>query len=55
MYLNQGQTSYVLLLLFHLNELKAKTFTSVELKKALELGYRITKIYRAIQYERHGV
>ncbi len=39
-------------LLFHLCELKEKTFTSLELKKALELGYVINKIYGALEYKR---
>ena len=30
-------------LLFHLNEMKEKTFTSAELKLALKLGYKIDK------------
>ena len=34
-------------LLFSLDDLKEKTFASVELKKALEVGYTITKIYCA--------
>ena len=40
-------------LLFHLNEMKEKTFTSVELKLALSLGYKIDKIYSALQYRKH--
>ena len=39
-------------LLFHLNPLKAKTYASVELKKALEKGYIITKIYAACEYNK---
>ena len=40
-------------LLFHLNEMKNKTFTSVELKYALEHGYEISKIHAALQYEKY--
>ena len=39
-------------LLFHLNPLTAKTYASVELKRALEKGYIITKIYSAYEYKR---
>ena len=39
-------------LLFHLNPMYQKTFTSLELKKALEVGYKITKIHSALQYEK---
>jgi len=38
-------------LLFHLNEMKNKTFTSVELKYALEKGYKI-KIHSALEYDK---
>jgi hypothetical protein len=40
-------------LLFHLKPMYSKTWTSIELKKALEMGYRITKIHSALQYTRH--
>jgi hypothetical protein len=39
-------------LLFHLNEMCEKTWTSVELKLALEKGYKITKIHAALAYKR---
>ena len=39
-------------LLFHLNPLIEKTYTSVELKLALQKGYIICKIYSAIAYKR---
>ena len=39
-------------LLFHLNKMTAKTWTSIELKKALELGYKITHIYAALEYKK---
>ena len=39
-------------LLFHLNPLVAKTYASVELKRALEKGYIINKIYAAYEYNR---
>jgi len=35
-------------LLFHLNPLIGKTYASVELKRALEKGYKITKLYSAL-------
>ena len=41
-------------LLFHLNELKQKTFSSIELKKTLEVCYKITKIYGAIKYDKYS-
>ena len=41
-------------LLFSLDELKGKTFASVELKRALEVGYKITKIYSALQYKKYN-
>ena len=41
-------------LLFSLDKLVAKTFASVELKRALEEGYKITKIYSALQYKRYN-
>jgi hypothetical protein len=40
-------------LLFHLNPLIGKTYSSVELKRALEKGYTITRIYSAQEYKRH--
>ena len=39
-------------LLFHLNPMTMKTFTSVELKRALEKGYKITKIHAALEYKK---
>ena len=39
-------------LLFHLNPLVKKTYASVELKKALEKGYVIDKIYAAYEYDK---
>jgi len=39
-------------LLFHLNKMTAKTWTSIELKKALEVGYEITRIYAALEYKK---
>ena len=39
-------------LLFHLNPMEAKTFASVELKRALEKGYTITKLYSALEYKK---
>ena len=41
-------------LLFHLNELIGKTYSSIELKRALEKGYIITKIYSALEYKRYN-
>ena len=41
-------------LLFSLDKLEAKTFASVELKRALEVGYKITKIYGAWQYKQYN-
>ena len=40
-------------LLFHLNKMENKTFSSVELQYALEKGYTINKIHSALQYERY--
>ena len=40
-------------LLFHLNPLIAKTYSSVELKRALEKGYTISRIYAASEYKRY--
>ena len=37
-------------LLFHLEPMEAKTWTSLELKKAIEKDYEITKIYSALEY-----
>ena len=39
-------------LLFHLEPMKDKTYASVEIKKALEKGYKI-KIHSAIQYDKY--
>jgi hypothetical protein len=39
-------------LLFHLNPMYQKTWSSVELKVALEKGYTITKIHSAIKYKK---
>ena len=39
-------------LLFHLNQHVSKTYASVELKKALEKGYVVDKIYAAYEYEK---
>ena len=41
-------------LLFHLNPMKEKTWSSVELKLALEKGYTITKIHSAVAYKRYN-
>ena len=41
-------------LMFSLEPMKEKTFASVELKKALEIGYTITKIYSALQYKKYN-
>ena len=38
-------------LLFHLNSMKNKTYSSVELKNALEKGYNI-KIHSALAYKK---
>ena len=38
-------------LLFHLDTMNEKTWSSVELQRALELGYVITKIHSALEYE----
>ena len=35
-------------LLFHLNDMKKKTWTSIEIKEALKYGYKITKVYSAL-------
>ena len=32
--------------------MKSKTFTSIELKRALDLGYKIDKIHSALQYNK---
>ena len=42
-------------LLFHLNKLENKTFSSVELKYALERGYTINKIHSVLEYIRFKV
>ena len=39
-------------LMFHLNEMKEKSFTSVELKYALQFGYKITRVYSALMFEK---
>ena len=39
--------------MFHLNKMTAKTFTSVELKAAINVGYKITKIYSALKFEKY--
>jgi hypothetical protein len=39
-------------LLFHLNEMKNKTFSSVELKYALQHGYKI-KIHSALEFNKY--
>ena len=39
--------------MFHLDDMHAKTWSSVELKKALENGYTITKIHSALEYKRY--
>ena len=41
-------------LLFHLNPMKSKTFASVELKVALQNGYKIDKLYSALNYDRYN-
>jgi hypothetical protein len=41
-------------LLFHLNEMKEKTYSSVELKKAIEKGYYISKIHSAYEFKKHN-
>ena len=41
-------------LLFHLIPMYEKTWSSVELKLALEKGYTITKIHAAIKYKRYN-
>lgn len=41
-------------LLFHLNPMKEKTWAPVELKMALEKGYKITKIHSALAYKRYN-
>ncbi len=41
-------------LLFHLKPITDKTYTSVELRLALEKGYKITKIHSAVQYKRYN-
>ena len=40
-------------LMFHLEEMKETTLSSVELKKALEHGYKITKIHAALAYDKY--
>jgi hypothetical protein len=41
-------------LLFHLNPMKSKTFASVELKLAVEKGYKIDKLHAALKYDRYN-
>ena len=40
-------------LLFHLRPLKEETYTGVEVKKAIEKGYKIDKIHAAISYKKY--
>ena len=37
-------------LLFHLEPMVARTWTTIELKKAVEKGYTITKVYSVLEY-----
>jgi len=41
-------------LLFHLKPMYEKTWTSTELKLALEKGYKITQIHSALEYKRYN-
>ena len=41
-------------LLFHLNPIVAGTWSSVEIKKAIQLGYIVDKVHSAINYKRHN-
>ena len=41
-------------LMFHLNPMYGKIWSSIELKNALEKGYKITKIYSALQYDKYN-
>ena len=41
-------------LMFHLNEMRQATWSSVELQRALEVGYVITKIHSALEYEKQN-
>ena len=41
-------------LLFHWNPMKSKTFASVELKLAVEKGYKIDKQHAALKYDRYN-
>ena len=38
-------------LLFHLNPMASKTLASVELKLAVEKGYKIDKLHAALKYD----
>ena len=40
-------------LLFHLDNMTEKTFTSIELQYALKLGYKITNIHSALEYKKY--
>ena len=40
-------------LMFHLNEMRQGTWSSVEIKRALEVGYVITKKHSALEYEKY--
>ena len=40
-------------LLFHLNPMYEKTWSSVELRLALKKGYKITKIHSAVKYKKY--
>ena len=39
--------------MFHNNPMYNKVSTSIELKRALDLGYKITKIHSALEYHKH--
>ena len=41
-------------LLFHLKPMKSKTFASVELKLAVEKGYKIDTLHSALKYDRYN-
>ncbi len=38
--------------MFHLEPMVARTWTTAELKNAVELGYEITKVYSVFDYSR---
>ena len=40
-------------ILFHLNDMKQKTFTSIEIKEAIKYGYKITKVYSALKFDKY--